>query len=328
MVFNFNPLTEMVSPFLESSTIHGLVYISTAPRKILKLFWILVVIGGFTGACVMIYNSFQSWADSPVKTTIETLPSTKITFPKLKVCPPKNTYTDLNYYFMMTENMTLDNDTRSEFSNYAIEFDYLYDDIMRNMNKLKEKDRYFNWYHGYSKIQMLKIISGEVYYRLETVARSGSISTQYFGEEFDAEKVETGPLEYGVGILPPASVRNNTNVTLHFDVKKVSLKDSLWDALSVEGTNVKTSSSSFNNSQPTGGIIHDGYYVISFERHVPLTDIKKQKLSQMPGFKATWRYSGMEVEPEAKYYSNNTDNLSTIAFVRNIFNDNTQHYFC
>ena len=35
--------------FLESSTIHGLVYISTS-RRLLKLFWLCVVITGFTGA--------------------------------------------------------------------------------------------------------------------------------------------------------------------------------------------------------------------------------------------------------------------------------------
>ena len=93
---------EGVRTFLESSTIHGLVYIATTKKSLAKIFWILVVIGGFTGAGVMIYNSFQSWNDSPIKTTIETLPITEITFPKVTVCPPKNTYTDLNYDLMVT----------------------------------------------------------------------------------------------------------------------------------------------------------------------------------------------------------------------------------
>ena len=91
-------MMEKLNTFLESSTIHGLSYIA-AGRKYVRLFWILVVIGGFSGAGVIIYQSFQSWADSPVKTTIETLPITEITFPKVTVCPPKNTYTDLNMTF-------------------------------------------------------------------------------------------------------------------------------------------------------------------------------------------------------------------------------------
>ena len=92
-----------IKNFLESTTIHGLNYISTT-RKLVRLFWIIVVIGGFTGAGILIHTAFQSWADSPVKTTEETLPITDIIFPKVTVCPPKNTYTDLNYDLMMTEN--------------------------------------------------------------------------------------------------------------------------------------------------------------------------------------------------------------------------------
>ena len=92
---------EGVTLFLESSTVHGLTYISTT-RKYARLFWILVVITGFVGASLLIRASFQSWAESPVKTTIKTLPISDITLPKLTVCPPRNTFTDLNYDIMKT----------------------------------------------------------------------------------------------------------------------------------------------------------------------------------------------------------------------------------
>ena len=107
-----------------------------------KIFWILVVIVGFTGAGVLIFVSFQFWADSPVKTTIETHPIEQRTFPKVTVCPPKNTYTYLNYDLMMAENMTLDNDTRNVLANYAVEllYDHLYDSVMTNISKLEEND--------------------------------------------------------------------------------------------------------------------------------------------------------------------------------------------
>ena len=146
---------EELTTFLESSTIHGLAYIATG-KKFVRLFWVLVVIGGFTGAGYMIHESVQSWADSPVKTTIETHPISEITFPKVTVCPPKNTYTDLNYVLMKTENMTLDIDTRNELANYAVEllYDHLHNNIMKNMTMLDEKDRYYNWYHGYTKITL------------------------------------------------------------------------------------------------------------------------------------------------------------------------------
>ena len=74
-----------------------------------------------------------------------------------------------------------------------------------------------------------------------TGASSGSVTTQYFGEQFDTDMVETGPLSYDVYVYPQSSVRNNTNVTLHLDVEKVSLEDlsSGKDGLSVPGTRVR-----------------------------------------------------------------------------------------
>ena len=136
---------EGVRTFFESSTIHGLGYISTT-RRLVRLCWIVIVIAGFTGAGILIYRSFQDWSDNPITTTIETKPIAELTFPKLIVCPPKDTYTDLNYDLMMTENMTLDNDTRNELMNYAVELlnKHSFDSLMTNLSKLQEKDRYYN----------------------------------------------------------------------------------------------------------------------------------------------------------------------------------------
>ena len=75
--------------FLESSTIHGLVYIATT-RRLVRLLWILIVIGGFSGASFLIYKSFQDWSENPISTTIVTKPITELTFPKVTVCPPTN----------------------------------------------------------------------------------------------------------------------------------------------------------------------------------------------------------------------------------------------
>ena len=108
-----------VRTFLESSTIHGLSYISTT-RRLIKLLWIFIVIGGFTGAGIIIYQSFDNWADSPVTTTLETQPISEITFPKVTVCPPKDTFTDLNYDLEMTKNLTLDVQQRDKMLAFAV----------------------------------------------------------------------------------------------------------------------------------------------------------------------------------------------------------------
>ena len=82
--------------FFEASTIHGFAYL-TSKSRLARPFWIIVVISGFSFAGILIYQSFQAWNESPVKTTIETRPINEIKFPKVTVCPPKNTFTNLNY---------------------------------------------------------------------------------------------------------------------------------------------------------------------------------------------------------------------------------------
>ena len=141
---------EGVRTFLESSTIHGLTYISTT-KKYARLFWILVVISGFTGSILIIRESFQSWSDSPIKTTIETLPISKIKLPKVTVCPPMNVFTDLNYDYVKTENKTLTEEMRDEMFQYALHV-LKEDDFLMN-NKLLEDNRFYNWYHGYTQPQ-------------------------------------------------------------------------------------------------------------------------------------------------------------------------------
>ena len=188
--------------FLESSTIHGMSYIS-APGRYVRVFWTLVVIAGFTGAGIMIHQSFQSWADSPVTTTIETLPITKITFPKVTVCPPKNTYTDLNYDLLTMDNMTtLTNDSRNELEKFCKKqlYDHLYSKIVEDLSIIDEVDRYHNWYYGYT--QILPSLSMEHFYTA-TNAKSGNLSTQYFGDKFEPDKVKT-KLEYNIEIYKPS----------------------------------------------------------------------------------------------------------------------------
>lgn len=91
---------ESVRAFLESSSISGLNHISTT-KKYARVFWIIVVLIAFILSGVLISESFESWSTSPVRTTIETLDMKEIKFPKVTVCPPRNTFTDLNYDFML-----------------------------------------------------------------------------------------------------------------------------------------------------------------------------------------------------------------------------------
>ena len=111
---------ENIKLFLETSTIHGMTFIPIT-KKYVRLFWILVIFGGFTGAAVIIRISFQAWDESPIKTTIETLPmDSSPGFPKITVCPPRNTFTNLNYDLIQAEKMTFDNETRNNLIRFAM----------------------------------------------------------------------------------------------------------------------------------------------------------------------------------------------------------------
>ena len=80
---------EALQEFLESSTIHGLIYISTSRNSLIRLIWIVVVISGFITAGLFINNAFLDWEKSPIETSIETFPISEVHFPKIVVCPPK-----------------------------------------------------------------------------------------------------------------------------------------------------------------------------------------------------------------------------------------------
>ncbi len=299
---------ESVGVFLESSTIHGLTYISTT-RKYARLFWILVVIGGFVGASLLIKESFNSWSESPVKTTIETLPISEITFPKVTVCPPKNTFTDLNYDLMMTENIKLTVEARDEMFKYAVEV--INEDSFsgNNWTKLHEEDKFYNWYHGYTMIESPFYDSNGLNIYINTAATSGVVTTQHYGDQFMPELVER-KLWYNVRVYSPESVKKNENVTLHFRVEKVSmtgLASNSKDKVKMGGlVRDADQTTAYTNSTPTKSRVMD------LSRDVSSEDVETQRLDLMPGFKFSWWYTGAEVSPDNIY----KDNETTKQFVR------------
>ena len=315
---------ENIRKFLECSSIHGLAYISTT-GKYEKIFWTIVVVIGFTGAGVLIHRSFKSWENTPVSTTIETHSITDITFPRITVCPPKNTYTNLNYDLMMTENMTLRNDTRQELANYAMEllYDQLHDTVMLNLSKLQDNDRYNNWYQGYTRIDVPYYICASfmctgLNYDINTAAKSGTVSTQYFGDNFDAEKVEALFI-YKIRVIPLDSVLQNENVTLHFAINKIPMKETRMESYSLRESVIKVDEQHISRNYTPPGSMDVKSRLIQLQRGVTRSEILKQKMNVMPGFRLTWNFTGRKVDPvpEAKY-SNEVD---TKAFVRfaNIF---------
>ena len=90
-------VTAAIWEFLENSTIHGLVHISTAKSKAARAAWVVIVVACFAIAIYMITSSYKEWQESPVSTTITTHPIKELDFPEVTVCPPRGSNTALNH---------------------------------------------------------------------------------------------------------------------------------------------------------------------------------------------------------------------------------------
>ena len=297
-----------LNTFLEGSSIHGLSYISTT-RKYARLFWIFVVVSGFFGGGLLIKSSFESWSENPIQTTVETLPIADIKFPKVTVCPPKNTFTDLNYDLMMTENDTLTEEMRDEMFKYAIEVIDENNFLEYNWNKLHEEDRFLNWYRGYTAITSPRISPYYFYLenKINTCATSGVISTLYFGEQFHPEQVERKHT-CNINIRRPEYVKLDENVTLHYQVEKISMTvfdvtDETYDRIIIRGLgNVATDiTNAYKNFTPPGSNAWEYQSDMTLVRVMSSEQVEKQRLDLMPGFRFSWWYTGAEVKPCNEY---------------------------
>ena len=204
--------------FLESSTIHGLSYIA-GNRRLVRLFWICVVITGFTGAAVMIQQSFSSWADSPISTTIETRPITEIDFPNVTVCPPRNSFTSLIPDLVRSRKMMFDDQKRLELSNSVLDavFDANYKAKYQEFLEYSQSDgEYLNWYTGLSSINLPYTDYSNSYvktYKLETASLTGSVSTPFFRKTFDENKFELA-IEWKFSIFVPSNLTEGSNLVI------------------------------------------------------------------------------------------------------------------
>ena len=295
---------EHFKSFLDTSTIHGLSWISSTNRTS-RLFWILVVITGFSGAGYLIHESFYNWDQSPITTTIETQPISKITFPNVTVCPPKNSFLDLNHDFIKSENRTLDIETRKDLYKFAIGIlqDTYFSEMMKNLSKVNDPDRNYNWYYGYTKIRYpcYLDLDGQLMYHISSSALTGNISTPDFEKNFDAEKID-GYIKIYVEMYIHKSLaftsyqygRKNTSLLIAIDkktIKEFSFDDEIRTSISgvaLDGDTTYYTENMTNIESQT----HSESKSVWLDRKIPKEEINNLKLQKMPGFRLTWYYDG------------------------------------
>ena len=191
---------------------------------------------------------------------------------------------------------------------------------MANFSLLEDNDRYYNWYHGSTKLNLgyYSARLGGFKYDIESYASSGTIFTRYFDKKFDPEKVDKN-VQLMFKIKTHNSVGFNPNLTLHMKIEKITIKEFSSDTGKDEFVFKQPSHGIFvtdknvvvkNFTPPDDGM---GEPIVSLNRAVTLEDVNKQTLETMPGFKLTWHFSEMPVEEHGYYYSSN---FATRAFVR------------
>ena len=212
-MISFSKTIKILNDFLQSSTIHGLGYIA-ATQRFSRMFWIFVVFIGFSCAAALINIAFKNWRNSPISTTIETLPISKIKFPNIAICPPKNSFTSLNYDLTVAANMTLDVNKREDLKIIASEAlqDRIIEEIMKNVTCINDTNRFSSWYYGHARVRFFSKDPKQIYLscRMDHYTEN-IISTAHYGEKFDLEKIELNTY-VSVYFYPPESIIGNENV--------------------------------------------------------------------------------------------------------------------
>ena len=305
---------EEIKEFLESSSINGLALISST-RRFVRLFWILVVLGGFTGAIYMILESIENWRKNPISTTFNTKPINELTFPNVTVCPPKGLYLNLNNDIRKSEKLTINKDLRNKLRDYSVQViqNEFYQEFMEI--QLEDPDRFYNWYHGYTRMDYSysdPALDGAIYHVIRTTATSGNISTPYFGEKFNAEKYER-IMRADIRIHVPTNEQDK-NASINVKFEKDSLAKTVAESYPPGGY-IQSHVTRWNSSFPVTRVWGPMYVLKYLRQRTPEDDIELIDLTLMPGFRLTWNYD-KHVEPYIDRENVQTSSNYRLNFVR------------
>ena len=297
---------EVFTEFMRTSSIHGFSHIATTSRYS-RLFWMMVVILGLLGSAVLIQQSVQSWNESPVSTTIETLPISEIQFPKVIVCPPKNTLTNLNYDLTLSENLTLDREEKEEFVEFIKEtlLDIIYNSVYEDVLSYKENGKYQNWYNGVTMLE-LPLAQTQVYstvsqsnkiIKVSTYAKEGTFTTPYFKQNFDLKKFSLLS-HFKLGIWIPKSIYKSKSIDLilEIDYDLIERHDSQsFEIVSITSSNTEKLET-FNKRTVKKISLDRRSVFIEFTRSLSELDVENWNSRRMTGMNVSWHYTSLREE--------------------------------
>ena len=208
-------------------------------------------------------------------------------------CPPNNIKQPLELFLSSVFAIDIKDKLIDEARDEVHE--KVYNEFVKNISKLQEENRFYNWYHGFTEVQFpywcdegCASDSAGLQYEIKTSATSGFIKTQYFGDNYDADKVERY-LAYEVKKEKPSN--ENTNF-ISIRLEKIQMT---VNGESKENWEFNVDKVDFMNTEITNNDLLLQNVTAPFEQTSRLfTDRKLVQISDakaldtMPGFRFSW----------------------------------------
>ena len=292
-------LMEKLKEFFEVTSIHGLYHVSKN-RSLRRLFWTATTTVGFLLSFSMIYENFENFSKTPVSTTIETWPISKVPFPPITICPVKNTLTNLNYDLINSKSYNLSTDDRNYFIDLFYESfqEVDYKITIEFMKEMIQSD----WLMDiYKKLGMIafpdkhQLVGDEAtqYIYMDTFNTSGKVRTPFFKKEvFEPEDFKSS-LGFKLKINVPKSLQKS-NATIDIDI--------IYDIevgpenIRIEYNEIELGNKTYNTTlNVTECYI---YCLIDFNRYFTKEGLEEWKNRRFTGMKVIWNMKMENVRPK------------------------------
>ena len=146
--------------------------------------------------------------------------------------------------------------------------------MMKNLSLFQAENRFYNWYHGYTKISC-PYYDGSLVYDYSTTLPLGSYATPYFSSKMN--KTLLIATWSKIRIFVPYSLYINKNFTL------VLRKNFTSGSTHFRIDTIETKRTSLLNEKK--------YYFYHFDRQSVINDNYYYLRSMMPGFRLDWNYN-------------------------------------
>ena len=243
------------------------------------------------------------------------MPISQLTLPNVTVCPPKNSLLDLNYDIVHSDEYYLDNNTRIELIEYALGViqEEFYHEVMKNMSKLDDPAKFYNWYHGFTWVNFPFYYYGlynQLRYFVYTSATSGNITTNNFGEKFDAQKIDVN-IYISIRVYSSKTVRSDKRSSLMFNIEKNTIQEDSDNDRIDFGTVGYLDAGETNFSKTFFPPQNETKIVL--DRKVS-TDTIRNFNTSMPGFRLIWKY-----DRDVNDYRRSANSKSNKQYIRYLF---------